>query len=217
MDKHSQLRELAQKRKSSRWNGYTCIGDYHGGVYECDYVSPYTKSAYNFDSEIMVILKDWSSDLAISGPIDAEAIKYGYTPSLRTNKKLIPLLNAHFGFELKDIYATNLFPFIKPGKIDSKINPSDLVRAAQEFALPQIMIVCPKLVVCLGPETFNAIRRACGKKDLKPLALAIESPFTIDRSRIWCQAHPAVRPYNRSKEQVSADWERMKNDIFPSG
>ena len=45
MKKHKQLLELAQKRQRSRWNGYKCIGDYHGGIYECDYVSPYTKSA----------------------------------------------------------------------------------------------------------------------------------------------------------------------------
>ena len=92
MDKHSQLLELAQKRKRSRWNGYKCIGDYHGGVYECDYVSPYTKGAHNVDSDIMVILQDWSSDQRISGEPDQEGMKYGYTPSLGTNKNLIRLL-----------------------------------------------------------------------------------------------------------------------------
>ena len=119
MDKHSQLLELAQKRKLSRWNGYKCIGDYHGGGFECDYVSPYTKSAHNVDSEIMVILQDWSSDEEMSDPRDPEAMKkYGYTPSLGTNIKLISLLKAHFGVKgLNDVYATNLFPFIKPWRL----------------------------------------------------------------------------------------------------
>lgn len=220
MDKHSQLLELAQKRKRSRWNGYKCIGDYHGGVYECDYVSPYTKSAHNVDSDIMVILQDSSSDQGISEEPTQEGIKYGYLPSLPTNKNLIRLLNAHFGIGLNDIYATNLFPFIKLGYLSTNIPLYDLVRAAQEFALPQIKIVCPKLVVCLGGATFNAIRRACGYKDWLKMDSAIESPFKVGRSQIWCQAHTGrLGQNNRNRggvERVSADWKRMKNAIFPS-
>jgi len=215
MDKRSQLLELAQKRKRSRWNGYKCIGDYHGGVYECGYVSPYTKSAHNVNSDIMVILQDWSSILAISGPIDIEAIKYGYTPSNRTNINLIRLLDAHFGFKLNDIYATNLFPFIKPGALNAPIRQRDLIRAAQEFGLPQIKIIGPKLVVCIGQNTFNAMRRACGYEGWPNRNLAIESPFNVDRCRIWCQAHTAQLAQNtRGVDRVSSDWKQMKDAVF---
>jgi hypothetical protein len=217
MDKHQQLFELAQKRKRTRWPGYRCIGDYHGGFFECDYVSPYTKGASNVDSDIMVILQDWSSDEVLSGPIDPIAIKnseYGHDPSRPTNINLKRLLNDHFGVRLKDIYATNLFPFIKYGSISSPIPQSDLVRAAIDFALPQIKIVCPKLVVCLGIATFSAMRRACGYNDWLKLDSAIESPFKVDKSYIWCQAHTAVRPCNRTKNQVSFDWKRMKNKFL---
>jgi hypothetical protein len=218
MDKHSQLLELAQKRKRSRWNGYKCIGDYHGGVFECDYVSPYTKSAHNVDSDIMIILQDWSSDDEMSDPRDPEAMKkHGYTPSLGTNKNLIRLLNDHFGVRLNDVYATNLFPFIKPGGLNAPIRRKDLVRAAQEFALPQVKIVSPKLVVCIGQNTFNAIRRACDYEGWPKRDLAIESPFEVDRSRIWCQAHTAQLSQNtRGVDRVSADWKRMKDDMFSS-
>jgi uracil-DNA glycosylase len=210
--------ELAQKRKRSRWNGYKCIGDYHGGDFECDYVSPYTKSAHNVDSNIMIILQDWSSDEEMSDPRDQEAMKkYGYTPSLGTNKNLIRLLNAHFGVGLNDIYATNLFPFIKPGALNAPIHRKDLVRAAQEFALPQVKIVCPKLVVCIGQNTFNAIRRSCDYEGWPKRDLAIESPFKVDRSRIWCQAHTAQLAQNtRGVNRVSSDWKRMKDAVYPS-
>lgn len=218
MDKNSQLLELAQKRKRSRWNGYKCIGDYHGGVYECDYVSPYTKGAHNVDSDIMVILQDWSSDQTISGEPDQEGMKYGHSPSLPTNKNLIRLLNVHFGVRLSDIYATNLFPFIKLGDLSAAIPLYDLVCAAQEFALPQVKIVCPKLVVCLGGATFNAIRRACGYKHWLKMDSAIESPFKVGMSQIWCQAHTGrLGQNNRNRggvDRVSSDWERMKNVIF---
>jgi hypothetical protein len=65
MRKQRKLKLLARKRQRSRWKGYHCLGDYHGGIYECDHVSPYTKSAGNVDSEIMVMLQDWSSDAAL--------------------------------------------------------------------------------------------------------------------------------------------------------
>jgi hypothetical protein len=221
MDKHQQLLELAQKRKRTRWPGYRCIGDYHGGFFECDYVSPYTKGASNVDSDIMVILQDWSSDEVLSGPLDPIAVKnseYGHDPSRPTNINLKRLLNNHFGVQLKDVYATNLFPFIKYGEISSPIPRSDFVRAAEEFALPQIKIVSPKLVISLGKDTFNAIRRACGYNDWLITDSAILSPFTFHGTQIWCQAHTSqLGQNNRNRggvDRVSSDWKRMKNAIF---
>ena len=219
MDKHRQLLDLAGKRKRTRWNGFNCIGDYHDGAFECDFVSPYTKGAHNFDSDIVVMLQDWCSHEELSrenAPDDPIGMKLGHNPNRQTNKKLIRLLNDHFGVELKDIYATNLFPFIKLGGMSARIPPRDLRRAAEEFALPQIKIVCPKLVVCLGLDTFKAICLASGEELPSTLASAIESPFRVGRSLIWCQAHPGGRASNRSGDQVFSDWRRMANAIFPT-
>ena len=58
MGKHERLRALAAKRRADRWPGYRCIGDCHDGAYDCEYVSPYTKSAGNVDSPILVLLQD---------------------------------------------------------------------------------------------------------------------------------------------------------------
>jgi len=216
MDKRQQLFELAQKRKRTRWAGYKCIGDYHSGFFECDFVSPYTIGASNVDSDIMMILQDWSSDEVLSRHLDPYAIKnseYGHDPSRPTNINLKRLLKEHFGVQLKDIYATNLFPFIKYDNISSRIPQDDLVRADREFALPQIKIVKSKLIVCLGIQTFNAIRHACGYTDWLNLDSAIASPFQFHGSRIWCQAHTSRYP-SGGADRVSSDWKRMKNVIF---
>ena len=58
--KKDELLQLAISRKHSRWDGYDCIGDFHGGVYECNYVSPYTIGAHNVDSPLMILLQDWA-------------------------------------------------------------------------------------------------------------------------------------------------------------
>ena len=206
------LLALAQKRKATIWPGYSRIGDFHDGAYECDFVSPYTKSAGNVDAEIFVLLQDWSSDEALHD-LDADCVLYGLTRKLPTNRRLVELLRQHLGAELGDVYATNLFPFIKGGGISSPIPMRDLVRAAQEFALPQIRIVQPKLVVCLGLNTFNAIRLACGHSPAQRMDEAIASPFTFDQARVWGQAHTGARGQNnRGRERVAEDWRRMQID-----
>jgi uracil-DNA glycosylase len=163
----------------------------------------------------MVFLQDWTSDESIRRGLDEDCVKLGYTPSLPTNRNLIRLLQLHFHVSLRDIYATNLFPFIKPRHMGSAIPRRDLVRAAAEFGLPQIQIVQPALVICLGLPTFNALREVCGHSRVYPMAAAIRSPFSLDGARVWCQAHTggqgqAMR--NANREKVPDDWRRMKRD-----
>jgi hypothetical protein len=100
MDKRKALRQLARKRQRARWPGYKNLRDYHGGAYECLHVSPYTKSAGNVNSPLMVFLQDWNSDDSIRRGLDPDCIKLGYTPSLPTNRNLIRLLQMHFHVSL---------------------------------------------------------------------------------------------------------------------
>ncbi|MBS0265723.1 MAG: hypothetical protein JSS02_27575 [Planctomycetes bacterium] len=220
MNKAAALQKLVQKRKSTNWPGYKNIGEYQGGIYECDFVSPYTKSAGNVNADVFVLLQDWSSDQRLSGPIDRDAKELGYTPKLPTNVKLAALLSEIFGISLTDVYGTNLFPFIKTGSLSNRIPRADLIKAANEFAIPQIEIVHPKLVICLGLNTFNSIREGCnpGQPRIKQLAEAIASPFEYKGTRIWCQAHTGMwgqrmREKHGGPNQVSIDWNNMNNDF----
>lgn len=212
-DKQSKLRELGVKRKAARWPGYHQIGDFHDGVYECDHVSPYTMSAQNCDADVFVLLQDWASADGLMGFVEQESIELGYSPDLPTNRNLIRLLDAHFGLALADTYATNLFPFIKPGGMTASIPFRDLVKAAQEFALPQVSIVRPRLVVCLGLQTFRAMQRAAGHPTSSRLAEAIADPFEFESTMIWCQAHTGgLGQANRNRggvDRVSRDWDAM--------
>ncbi len=74
--------------------------------------------------------------------------------------------------EFSQTYATNVFPFIKPKEMNKPIPPDVLMDAARTFALPQIKIINPLMVICLGIATFNAIRAASVEErsgDTKPL------------------------------------------------
>jgi restriction system protein len=215
MYKQTELLALAKLRQATRWPGYKCIGDYHAGAYECNLVSPYTKTAGNVNAEIMVMLQDWASDEVLCGPFHEPSANLGHTPSRPTNRNLTKLLNTIFGLTLRDIYGTNLFPFIKLGGMSASIPKTALLAAARQFAIPQIRIVNPKLVICLGLVTFNALREATNLGPSQDLNSAIESPFNIGTTRVWCQTHTS-RPSNRGGlARVSDDWRRMKADILP--
>jgi uracil-DNA glycosylase len=213
MDKHARLLKLARLRRESRWPDYKCIGDYCEGRYECDFVSPYTRSAGNIDAELMILLQDWSSDVVLSGPYLHARCTVGHDPCRVTNKRLKDLLQRHFGLELKDVYATNVFPFVKLGAISAPIPMRDLVRAAHEFALPQIGIVGPRLAVCLGKAAFDAVALAAGSRRSRSLADAIASPFEIGSTQVWCQAYTGQLGTNarnrRGADQLAKDWASM--------
>ena len=214
MSKAKRLRELAKKRQRDRWDGFNCIGDYHAGAYECAHVSPYTISAKNYDADLFLLLQDWSSHSFLSKPVNRDVQRLGHAPTLPTNCNLLALLRAHFDRELSSVYATNLFPFVKPAGLSAEIPRALLVKAAEEYALPQVAIVRPKIVVCLGLATFNALRSACGLLGCESVAIAVGSEFTWKGAQVWAQAHPGyfgqIGRNTGGVDRVRSDWQRMK-------
>ncbi len=183
--KCDRLRELARRRVASVWDGYRQPEDY--GYDFRDLVSPYSRTAGNVDAAVMVVLQDWAShDVLRREPMNAEMARYGHDPRRPTNKRLKALLRKHLDVALKDIYGTNLFPYIKSGGMSTAIPMQDLLRVAKAFAIPQIAIVQPRLVLALGRKTAEALRRAG--------ATVAELP------------HPAARI---SREAMDAAWRRM--------
>ena len=77
MDKRKRLKELARHRREHVPSGYKGIGEYHGGAYECDFVSPYTKSAQKLDADIMLVLQDWASDEYFQKRVDPDPVLLG--------------------------------------------------------------------------------------------------------------------------------------------
>jgi restriction system protein len=216
--KREALLSLARKRQSCRLDGYACIGDFHRGAFECDHVSPWTKSAGNVDAEIMIVGQDWSSSDALNIEVpDPHLIRHGFDPKFPTNKNLNSLLNRHFGVTRAQCYFTNVFPFIKAGDPSAAIRQKDLNWSAKTFCLAEIEIVSPQLVICLGLGTFLALMRAADLKGSPNLDQAINSPFKFAHSRIHCVAHTGARGINnRGWIQVNRDGQQLARSM-PNG
>ena len=193
--------------------GFRDIAECHNGVYDCEYVSPYSKSAHNLHSDILIWLHDWISDDVLSSPLIQDAIDFGRIPSLPTNKNHDRFLSDHFGFKISDTYATNLFPYIKPGGINSAIPVSLTRECARIFGLPHIEILQAKFVIALGLNCFKALVVEAGELRPTKLADAIGQPITYQKSRVRAQAHTGALGQNnrnsKKKGQTDQDWKRM--------
>ena len=120
------------------------------------------------------------------------------------------LLKRHFRLKRAQCYLTNLFALIKPGGVSAGIRMTDMVWSAQEFTIPEIRIVRPKVAICLGLRTFRALSRAAGHTPPRMMADAIAAPFRLGDSMVHCVAHTgAFGTNNRSRTQVEEDWRKL--------
>ena len=106
----------------------------------------------------MVLLQDWASDDFLIKPVRPDIADCGHDPSNVTNVRLKALLRTHFGLEFEDIYATNVFPFIKPGGMSGAIKAADFGRAMREFAIPQLEIVAVAAGDLSGADDVQHVR-----------------------------------------------------------
>jgi uracil-DNA glycosylase family 4 len=125
----------------------------------------------------MFILQDWTSydpnpssqRIQKSTNFAAKEFEreFGYHPQTQTNIFFNELLHDIFNLERKDIYMTNLFVFIKFGQMNSKIPAKDLRYSAAEYTLKEIMIINPKMIVCLGSGTFYTLLKLISNEKVK--------------------------------------------------
>ncbi|UDL87274.1 hypothetical protein LGH82_18955 [Mesorhizobium sp. PAMC28654] len=215
MTKRAALRKLAIARKNDRLPPHRCFGDFHDGAYDRqDYVVPWTISAHNYDSDVMIIGQDWNSEANLAGPFDPDQQQFGQKPDLPTNRNLRRLLLEHLGMRFEQTYATDLFVFAKPGNMDSRISRAHLAYCAETYCRPQIDIVNPLVVICLGSATYNTLRRAEGLPRLT-LTEALKERFPYRNSEIFAVTHTGGRTFNAAGgfEGVRLQWERIANRL----
>ena len=221
--KYIEIEKIVEERKKAQWDNYFNLRDFHNGIYDCDYLSPYSKGAHNVNAKVMLVLQDWASVDYLKSLCDEDQeslSQLGRDPKLFTNKNITDLLNSHFHLNLADTYATNLFPFIKQGAMSSSIPNQDLNRAAIEYTKPLIEIIQPTIVICFGIKTFNALIASYGYKGSTKMAEAINRPKTVGTVLIHCLPHPGrLGQNNRNKggiDRVSEDWAALAQTVNSS-
>ncbi|MGQ0525450.1 MAG: uracil-DNA glycosylase family protein [Betaproteobacteria bacterium] len=151
----SEYLALARERAEARHPRYKQPEDF--GYNFQEWVSPYTKGAHKIGS-VALVLQDWASEAALTGPMNCQIREYGRNPTLRTNVRLAHVVEAVLGLSLADVYATNAFPFVKPGAMSSRLPTSDVKTAAGRFLRRELEIVRPTLTIALGHLACIALK-----------------------------------------------------------
>ena len=171
MTKNDELARVVALRRAETHPRYISLSQYEGGFYDLDFVVPWTVGAQNVDAALMIVGQDWISEDYLkknSAPEMRLARKeLGQDPKLPTNITLKKLLKNYFDLLFADTYATDALVFIKPGDPDADVPMKDLKYCAQKFTWPQIQVVKPRMVLCLGAKTFNSMRRAISEPEMK--------------------------------------------------
>jgi hypothetical protein len=156
------LRDLAQIRKADRLPdpAYTCFSDYHDGAYDRHpWPCPWTASACNLSAEVAAVGLDWNSAENLRGPFNPEQARTGQIAELATNRNLKDLLSSHFdGLTFEQIFATDIFLFVKPGNMSSNIRSDYLRYCCNKYAVQTLKIVQAKIAICLGKKVYNLLR-----------------------------------------------------------
>lgn len=215
--KREALLQLAKLRQADRPpRKYHSLSEFHGGYYECDYISPWTISAHNVDAELMIIGQDWASSETLEGPPDSVRQAEGRDPSSRTNKNLKEFLKRFMRLEFSETYATNAFPLIKHGAKNKRILRADLEKYAETYAVPQIKIVSPRMTICLGKATFAAVRCAAKLGVIEWEQAIRPGPHTtIGSTEVYGVPHPSQQGLNNAggKEAVGHIWKGLADRL----
>ena len=149
---------LAAERGSVRSELYGQPED-HGYDFT-SWVSPYTKGA-NTCGGVALVLQDWASAEGLGATPHPEIQLHGRAPWLLTNKRLQELLGRVLGTDLSGIYVTNVFPFVKRGRMSAPLPYSEVLSAARRFAVRELELARPTTVLALGTVASQALRK-CG-------------------------------------------------------
>lgn len=164
--KRAKLSSLARARSMDQdvGVGYDPSSVFGAGKFD-DYPSPWSVMANNVDADVMSVGQDWCS-LAYINALDPTRCsiltRLGHDPELPTNQRLRRLFRLAFHKEIEQSFCTNAFVFLKKGGISASIPPREIDRSVARYLLPQIEIVGPRLVICLGQQTLHAVKRSLG-------------------------------------------------------
>jgi uracil-DNA glycosylase len=136
INKHAALAELVALRRCEESDDYHVLHKFDDGAWDFDHVVPWTKSACNADTGLMIIGQDWASEEFLHNPENSKPErvalrnKLGQDPHLQTNKNIKRWLQ-FFQVTWDQTYATDVSIFIKPDHISARV-PMRVLRVRPE-------------------------------------------------------------------------------------
>jgi uracil-DNA glycosylase family 4 len=209
-------RQLVQARKSCK----ACVdlrnaAEIEYGVFDSSHIGPWSRWLGDLNAKVMVIGQEWGDWHAF---IKQQGDNGAYSA---TNEFLRELLLS-IGVDTKDsrdttqvagVFLTNAVLCFKDEGCQGPVRDEWFANCGRRFLRPQIELIQPKAVVCLGERAFRAVLAAFEIPCTLSFRSAVDDSGTLlpSGSTAFAVYHCGRRILNthRSRPQQLADWKRI--------
>ena len=205
--------------------GLSNVASYEAGAFDSAEIGPWTRWQADLDARVMVIGQDWGDRSAFvrQKGVDVD--------SSATNQVLRELL-ASVGLELsppqsgqpperRGVFLTNAILCLKAGGAQADVLNAWFDTCGVRFLKPQIELVNPPVVVCLGERAYRAVLRAFGIRP-RPFRQAVDAGDfeRLPHGSVVVPVYHCGRRILNTHRGLSAqfnDWRRVANALQLAG
>ncbi len=215
-DKLRAYRNLVGVRKScSLCAGLINPSRSASGIYDGDEIGPWTRWEGDLDASVMVVGQDWGDE---QGFKRQKGLDSSNSSTNRTLRDLLASVGVRVDTPTNQtqrvgVFFTNAILCLKQGGAQAHVRPQWFRNCGCHFLRPQIDLVHPKVVVCLGEQAYRAVLAAY---DLRPSrfrdAVGAAPPTVLPNGiAVVAVYHCSQRILNthRDIEGQRRDWRRV--------
>lgn len=205
---------VSARRACTRCSGLRNPAVIAAGSFDSSHIGPWTVWQHRLDARVMVVGQDFS-DVAYF-----ERCQGRDQPRNPTNQHLVALLRS-VGIEIAPFgeagggnaaFFTNAILCLKEGGMQAKVRDDWFMNCGRRFLRPQIELVRPRVVVCLGQKAHDAVLQAfeLPRQKLRAAVASLGTPV-LERTHVVAVYHCGARTtrLTRSLEQQRVDWVRV--------
>lgn len=209
---------LVEARKACRLChdlGLINASEVRGGRFDSSQIGPWSGWLGDLEARIMVVGQDWGDQRAFEKQAGLDS------PRSATNRTLRELL-ASIGIDVPDIgpavspgvFLTNsVLCFRRDGGCQGPVRRQWFQNCGTQFLRPQIELVNPQAVVCLGERAYGSVLQAYQLPPVRNWRAAVEGPGLAlgGGPTAFAVYHCGQRIMNthRKRESQFEDWKRI--------
>jgi len=183
------------------------------GAFDSSEIGPWTRWQGNLNANLMVVAQDWGDVAAFQ---KQDGIDWDNSETNRVLRDLLAAIG--FNIDLPSsstgrglLFFTNAILCLKRGGAQAAVKTQWFRNCGAQFLKPQIEIVKPRVVICLGQRAYDAVLRAYSRKPL-PFREAVDGhqptilPNNVAAFAVY-HCGRRIRNMYRTMDEQKRDWQ----------
>lgn len=215
-DRATRYRTLVAERKACRrCEGLANASVIRGGEFDSDEIGPWTRWLGDLGARVLVVAQDWGDQHAFEE-------QKGRDVSQSATIRMLRELMASAGVQMPDVgaaagpsgvFLTNAILCFKDHGCQGPVRAEWFQACGPRFLRPQIELVNPKAVICLGQRAYTSVLSAYELPRRTRWRAAVEGPGVLlpGGPIVFAVYHCGRRILNthRNREAQFKDWQRI--------